>query len=481
MNTIIHNLYHHKAVRTVGLAAVMAVLAYLLGKKALEPDKVRLLLAASVITVLTAFSQKKPTLVMYLLLIYLPFLGFFRRVLIPMAGWNSMDPFVIVGPAMIIFLATKWFYDKYIKKEAIENDSFLFKMVRFMLVIDLLQVVNPLQGSIMTGVAGIMFYITPICYMILSRRHMDERKMRIIIGTVFIIGIIISLYGYKQFFFGYSSFENMWVEISGYTALKVYSVTRPISTFTSASEYAHYLGITAVIGWVYFLKAKFLNKVFALIGVALIYSALFIASARGIILTATAAMTIVSIMSVRSVFHKVVISAVAGVALVGLFIGISKLNTDNDLIYHSVIGLTDPLGEHSTTVGHWHLMIEGFAKGFTNPLGHGLGSTTIAAGKFSGTAVSSEVDLSNKFLATGLLGGVVFLIILVKTLTLAFKNAGRSMVHLIILGVLVAEAGQWLNGGHYSLVGLIWIMIGYLDKTTAAADAANSKEMGNPA
>jgi hypothetical protein len=481
MNISILNIQQHKWFRTLGLAAVMGILAYVLGKAALEPGKVRLLLAASIIVVLTAFSQKKPTLVMYLLLIYLPFLGFIRRVLIPMAGWNSMDPFVIVGPAMIIFLATKWLYDTYLRREPIENDSRLFKLVRFMLVIDLLQVVNPLQGSLMTGVAGIMFYIAPICYMILARRHLDERKMRIITGTVFAIGVIISIYGYKQFFFGYSSFENMWVELSGYTALKVYSITRPISTFTSASEYAHYLGVTAVIGWVYFLKSRFLNKLFALAGVMLIYSALFIASARGIIFTATAAMTVISIMSVKSMFQKVVITLAACAALGGLFVGISKLNTDNDLIYHSVVGLTDPLGEESTTVGHWHLMIEGFRKGITNPLGHGLGSTTIAAGKFSGNAVSSEVDLSNKFLATGLLGGGAFLLILLRTMGLAFKHARRSTTHLIILGVLLAEGGQWLNGGHYSLVGLIWIMIGYLDKTSVAFEADSTQEMGKPA
>lgn len=471
----------HKWITTLGLTLVMGLLAYALGKAALEPGKVRLLLAGAILVVLTAFSQRKPALVMYLLLIYLPFLGFIRRVLIPVAGWNSMDPFVVVGPAMILFLATKWIYDTYLKKEAIPNDSRLFKLVRFMLVIDLLQVANPLQGSLMTGVAGIMFYMAPVCYMILARRHMDERKMRIIIATVFAVGIIISLYGYKQFFFGYSSFENMWVELSGYTALKVYSITRPISTFTSASEYAHYLGVASVIAWVYFLKARFLNKLFALAAVALIYSALFIASARGIIVTATAAMTVISIMSVRSMFHKTVITLVAGAALAGLFVGISKLNTENDLIYHSVVGLTDPLGEESTTVGHWHLMIEGFKKGITNPLGHGLGSTTIAAGKFSGNAVSSEVDLSNKFLATGLLGGGAFLLILFKTLGLAFKQARRSTTHLIILGVLLAEGGQWLNGGHYSLAGLIWIMIGYLDQTSAAESAAHQDEMGNPA
>jgi hypothetical protein len=459
-------------VTTLLLALFCLAAAVVLGRMAADPSKLRLLVAGSMIMVLFAFSQRKPTVVIYLLLMYLPFLGFIRRLLIPVAGWNSMDPFVVVGPFMILVLVSKWVFDTYKNKLPIEYDTRLFQLVRWMLLVDLLQVFNPMQGSLFTGFAGVMFYIVPVCYMILGRQYMDEKKLKFIAASVYAVGLISAVYGYKQFFLGYSDFEDMWIDLSGYTALKVYSVFRPISFFTSASEYAHYLGIASIIGWVYFLRSKSKSgKLLSLLGLALLLSAMFIESARGIIVTSAAAMMAIALMNVRKASQKLLVGLMAVVVTAGLGVGMTKLNMENDLIYHSVIGLTDPFGEEATTVGHLVMMVEGFAKGIANPLGHGLGSTTIAAGKFNSMTVSSEVDLSNKFLATGVVGGVLYTIIMIKTLTLAFRESHRSSLHLMILGVLIAEGGQWLNGGHYSTAGLIWLMIGYIDREKGKSSA----------
>ncbi|WP_373231263.1 hypothetical protein [Cohnella sp.] len=462
---LIQKIHDNKWFRIMGIILLVMLMGYYLGTMALDPSKTRLLIASSIIFILLVLSIRKPTLALYLLLLYLPFLGFLRRVLIPVAGWNTLDPLVIVGPAVILILVSKWFYRKYIDREMIANDTRLFQLIRWMLMVDIIQVFNPLQGGLFTGFAGVMFYIVPVCYMILSREYIDEKKIKVIFASIFVVGLIAALYGYKQYFYGYYSFEDMWVELSGYTALKVYSVMRPISFFTSASEYACYLGVATIISWVYVLRSRALVKVIGLLGLFLLYSALFIESARGVIVTVTVALVIISILNAKKAANKIAISILASIVMTGLFLGISKLNVENDLIHHSVVGLTDPLGEEATTIGHLELMIVGFKKGIMNPLGHGLGATTIAAGKFDGAAVSSEVDLSNKFLATGILGGGLYLLIMIRILYIAFKQASISSVHLAILGILIAQAAQWLNGGHYSTVGLIWIMIGYLDKT----------------
>ncbi|TFE22640.1 hypothetical protein [Cohnella luojiensis] len=466
MNILVRKIQDNRLIKTLGIIILVILMGYFLGKAALDPGKARLLIASSFIFILIVFSIRKPALALYLLILYLPFLGLFRRALIPVAGWNTLDPLVIVGPAVVLILVFKWFYDKSIHREIIADDTRLFQLIRWMLLIDCIQIFNPIQGSLFTGIAGIIFYIVPIGYMILGREYIDEKKIKMIFATVFFIGVIVALYGFKQYFYGYYPFEDMWVELSGYTALKVYGVMRPISTFTSASEYAHYLGIAIVIAWAYILRSGIVAKIFGIVGLLLLYSALFTESARGAIVTATLALVIISIVNSKKLSNKILVSLIACGVMTGMFFAMSKLNTENDLIYHSVVGLTDPMGEESTTLGHYNLMIDGFLKGFTNPLGHGLGSTTIAAGKFSGSAVSSEVDLSNKFLATGIVGGILYLIIMIKILFIAFKQANSSIVHLVILGVLFSQAGQWLNGGHYSVVGLIWIMIGYLDKNS---------------
>jgi hypothetical protein len=198
------------------------------------------------------------------------------------------------------------------------------------------------------------------------------------------------------------------------------------------------------------------------------YINLFIESARGIIVTVTLGMLVITILNARTLWKRLLTACAAFGVLALLFAGMGKLNTDNDLIYHSVEGLTDPFGENSTAVGHIHLMGRGFLLGFSNPIGHGLGSTTIAGSKFSGQAFGSEVDLSNKFIATGIAGGLLYFLIIVSVLQHAFRKANSGdPIYLVILGVLIAGAAQWLTGGHYSVLPLIWIMIGFLDKNSA--------------
>ncbi|WP_248927139.1 hypothetical protein [Paenibacillus hamazuiensis] len=471
MNTIVYKIQENKVVKWVLSISLLLFFAYYIGKMMLNPGMIRLLLASAIVLILFAVSRRKPAVTIYALIVFLPFLGIIRRILIPVAGWSSNDPIVIIGPSIVLLLTAKWFYEKYIRRETIANDTQLFRLVRAMIIVDVIQIFNPLQGSLLTGIAGAIFYTVPVCYMVIGREYFNENWLKRIYATVFFIGIIAAVYGYKQFWFGLYPFEEAWVELSGYTALKVYDVTRPISMFSNAAEYAHYLGVAAVIGWGYFLRGKYSTKIIALISVAVLYSALFIESGRGIIVTTTVALTIMTILSVKTVVSRLLISCIAFASLLGLFAVMSKLNTENDLIYHSVSGLTDPFGEHSTLPGHIDLLFAGLIKGIMNPLGYGLGSTTIAAGKFTGSIISSEVDFSNKFLATGIIGGVIYLTIIIKTSLLAMKQAiSGSSTHLIILGIVITEGANWLTGGHYSVVPLIWISIAFLDITSAVSN-----------
>lgn len=475
MSAILYKIQDNKWIRGIFLVCFLLLFSYQVGKMALSPGNVRLLLSGSFILILFAISRRKPEVALYMLLIFLPFLGLIRRILIPAAGWSSMDPFVVMGPALVLMMTAKWMYEKYIRREAITDDTQLFRLVRWMLLVDVIQIFNPLQGSLFTGIAGAIFYIVPVCFMILGREYFQERWLSRIYATMFIIGILVAIYGFKQFWLGLFPFELAWVELSGYTALQVYDAIRPISTFTNAAEYAHFLGVTAVIGWAYFLRGKARNKILVMIGVGILYAALFVESARGVIVTVTLALTVITMVSAKKAISKVLMSIAAFGILTGLFVVMTKLNTENDLIHHAVIGLTDPFGEQSTLPGHIDLLFIGLIKGITNPVGYGLGSTTIAAGKFAGTVVSSEVDFSNKFLATGIVGGVLYLTIMIKVLFRAMKqvNVGGP-IHLIILGILIAEGGSWLTGGHYSVVPLIWLSIGFLDITSARLTQKNS-------
>ena len=93
-------------------------------------------------------------------------------------------------------------------------------------------------------------------------------------------------------------------------------------------------------------------------------------------------------------------------------------------------------------------------------------ATTLAAAKYGGRVKSSEFDVSNVFLSTGLVGGVLYVLVVALALLAAFRYwwRTRSLVALALLGILVVTFGAWLNGGQYAVAALAWFCIGALDR-----------------
>jgi hypothetical protein len=126
-------------------------------------------------------------------------------------------------------------------------------------------------------------------------------------------------------------------------------------------------------------------------------------------------------------------------------------------------GLLNP-GE-SSAAGHGMMFTRGIRLGIENPLGTGLGSTTKAAGKYGVQGGSTEVDLSNIFVSTGIVGGLAYLVVIALVFVTAFRlwTHDRSMLTLILLGFVVITCTSWLHGGRYFMAPFIWTIIGGLD------------------
>ena len=67
----------------------------------------------------------------------------------------------------------------------------------------------------------------------------------------------------------------------------------------------------------------------------------------------------------------------------------------------------------------------------------------------------------NAFVGLGIAGGILYLAIVGLTVYQAVKShfAGKPAA-LPIIGILIVCAFQWLIGGNYALVTLIWLLIG---------------------
>ncbi|QSO53705.1 hypothetical protein JZ785_07635 [Alicyclobacillus curvatus] len=436
-----------------------------------SPGTIRLIIATALVVFLLGLSVRKPTMTMYFLMLYLPALGFIRRWLIPVAGWGTFDPLVIVAPIVICIIGSYWLYNRFVKREFPLPETKLFHLVRILLLVDVLEVVNPHQGGLFAGIGGVMFYVVPLFWMVLSKQHLTERWMKVALWTVAVVGVLSALYGLKQTFYGFYPFEQTWIQLSGYAALIVGKHSRAFSTFTSAAEYAQYLVIAIAVLWAVLLKGNMLAKICAAPALGLVAYALFLESSRSPIVTGMLGIAVMSIAVVKKVSTRITVALLAVIGIVGLYIALGHMaSSSNALVSHQVSGLTHPFNKKDSTASmHVSMLFSGLKRAVTNPIGSGLGATTLAAGKLgSGSgAANSEIDLGNMCISDGLIGGITYLLIMARVIVLAIAlNRQKQFVPVAILGVLIVTLGQWSNGGDYSTCAFVWLCIGYLDKAT---------------
>jgi len=148
------------------------------------------------------------------------------------------------------------------------------------------------------------------------------------------------------------------------------------------------------------------------------------------------------------------------------------------LVTRQVEGILDPGNEEKSTAGgHLQMIRDGLIAGFTEPAGSGLGASTLAGQKYGGRTVNSEVDFANVMISVGLLGGVLYVAIIVNVLNKAVRwwRIERTPLALVTVGVLVATLGGWLIGGEYSMAALIWLLIGFLDRLSRDGELARQR------
>jgi hypothetical protein len=112
-------------------------------------------------------------------------------------------------------------------------------------------------------------------------------------------------------------------------------------------------------------------------------------------------------------------------------------------------------------------------KAFSSPLGHGSGSVNLAASRYnaSNKLHGTEFDPGNMGIAFGIIGLAVYLLLLVRALSVAYRLATlrRDAIGLFVLGIVVATLFQWTNGDLYSVCWLVWFALGAGDRLLAQA------------
>lgn len=395
---------------------------------------------------------------------FLALVGGFRRWLIPAFGWSPTDSFLVAVPiaAVLFLLMTRRTYAY----------TPVMRLLLILLAMMALEIVNPLQGGLTVGVAGILFFIAPLLWYFIGRQIGSTAVVKKLLQAIVLLSICAAIYGLYQTYFGFSIGEQMWIAItySHYIALNVGGAIRAFSFFSSAAEYAQFVGVGVVVLWAVFLR----GSRWAIIPIPLLLTALFLSSIRYAFVTTAFACTVVWAIQGRSYQSWVPRAAIAlVVVVVALFFGLNKISnadfsSDRTQAFadHQAQGLLHSGDQKYSTAGfHLTEVANGIIGGFTTPIGRGLGSTTIASDKFGGNSESSEFDISNMFLSLGFVGGILYIIVLVKVLLAALQywQKARSLAALAIVGILIQLLGVWFNGGFYAASTLAWLCVGILE------------------
>lgn len=431
------------------------------------PGQLRLMFAAASLLALFAIAEWDVDAAVVTAFLYLCFLALARRLLLGAAPWSLNDPLLLVTPVFAGWLCVKSYV---LKREAIFTDR-ITTILAALLAFTLLQTLNPHNGGLSAGLGGLIFLAVPLMWFLVGCHMVGSRAVRGLLGAVVFAGVVASLYGIVQMEFGFPWWDQAWIDLGGYSSLSVGDETiRAFGMFPSAGEYASIIGVALVVCVAY----STYGHLIALIPVPLLTYCVFMASARGVVVKVVAALIVMLCIrySSKRRFPLVLVACLIVFMLaapkISTMLESHATNANNSLVSHQLEGLANPLDEEdSTLIVHLDLMIEGIKSGFTDPIGQGTAVTNLSSKRLpfepgEQGRQATEVDISDAFVAEGLIGGILFFAFVVGMLAVLGKNFfnERTASNLAILGVAVCALGAWWNGGMYSFATMLWVLLG---------------------
>jgi hypothetical protein len=449
------------------------VVAALAGGLALTvPTLTQVVILVAIAVPVLALALRAPRHLVLGLAIWLAGVGLLRRLLYGLGSHALLgDPLLVVEALVMVLLV-----GVAISRGAGRGRTRLANAVLVLCLLALVEAANPLQGGISVGIGGLLLVLVPLLAFWVGRSLADDRTMRHLLILLAVLAVLASIYGLLQTLAGFPPWDQHWIQVvtsnGTYAALNVGGVIRAFSSFSSSAEYASFLGV-GVVAWFALGRRRALVPL-VLAAIALLGTAIVLDSSRGIVVLSVVALGVMMAARARMGLVPAALAGLAAVAV--LVVALSHLAPQHlqaaggtaALVNHQVSGLSQPLNPQSSTLRiHLQELGQGLRSGFTNPIGHGTGSITLAASKFGGSAQGTEVDPSNAAVAWGLAGLAAYLVVVLVGLTRAYRLAAgrRDFLALAILGLLVVTLLQWLNGGQYAVAWLPWLALGWVDRS----------------
>ncbi len=473
--------------RAVGLVLLLGGGALLAGVALSFGPLTQVVLLVAIAVPVLALALRAPRHLVLGLAIWLAGVGLLRRLLYGLGSHALLgDPLLLVEALVMVLLV-----GVALSRGAGRRRTRLANAVLVICLLALVEAVNPLQGGISVGIGGLLLVLVPVLAFWVGRSLVDDRTMRHLLVLLAILAVAASIYGLVQTLAGFPPWDQRWIQAvtsnGTYAALNVGGVIRAFSSFSSSAEYASFLGV-GLVAWFALGRRKALLPL-ALGAIALLGTAIVLDSSRGIVVLSVVALGVMVAARARLGLVPAALAGVAAVAVLVVVLShlgphqVQGTGSTAALLNHQVSGLSQPLNPQSSTLRiHLQELGQGLRSGFTNPVGHGTGSITLAASKFGGTAQTTEVDPSNAAVAWGVAGLAAYLVVVLVGMARAYRLAAarRDFVALAVLGLLVATLLQWLNGGQYAVAWLPWLALGWVDRSWISWRSAGGGELEWP-
>jgi hypothetical protein len=459
----------------VRLAIIVGVLLapLVLAKLLTNPQRTREAVLAVAAILILGVAWRLERRLLYLILVWLSVLGLVRRLLDVVSPASSADPVLLIGPlAMIALVVVASEHGAFRRRTRLAN------AVLALNVFTILGAFNPLQGSLKSGLAGLLFVLVPALAFWIGRSLVDDRTLSVLFKLAAVLAVLAAVYGLIQTFVGFPSWDSAWISAHSqdFTALFVNNVPRSFASFTAPSEYGLFLAI-GMIAWIAFglrVALPLTVVVTAALGVAIWYE-----GSRGVVVG-----TVIALAMIVGAWRGWRLAPSVGIAAVLVLMlpfvvgklapsGGGSIVSASPFAARQVAGLSNPTSSRASTFNaHLDLVRNGLTSVVHDPLGKGTGVITIAGTKYGTQTTGTEADPSNAALAFGVPGLIAYLVILVAGLGGMYRLAARrrDALSLIALGVLVVTGFQWLNGGNYAVAFLPWLVLGWMDRSRVEAE-----------
>jgi hypothetical protein len=449
----------------LGLGVLAACL--LTARLLTEPRDLRLAVVGTALVLIVGLSAVSPVRLLFGLVVWLTALGFLRRTLNVISPTPHADLLLLVGPVAfaVLFIAAA-------KRGAFHDRSRLASAVLVLNVLMVVGALNPLQGSLSTGFAGLLFVLVPTLAFWVGRGLCDDRSIAIVLKLFAVLSLLAAAYGFMQTFAGFPSWDAAWIEVhrTDYLALAIHGIPRAFASFSAPAEYVTFLAIGLIV-WATFGLTPVLAPV-AMGAIAVLGVAIFYEGSRGVVVSTLVALSVmVGARAGVRLKWSVGLAAILILLLpyvVGHFVTANSAGYSSPFVARQVQGLQNPTDPASSSLrSHINLVRQGIHSARLEPVGKGSGAVTLAGLKFGGGDSSTEADPSNAAVAWGLPGLLVYLLILIEALRRGYRFASlrRDWMAAAAIAIIVVTVPQWLNGGLYAVAFLPWLLLGWIDRS----------------